>query len=88
MKEKTRFKAKNLYRFKNVKSRDFNKNFDAAYLQYVIDVKGKQDKSDETSKDEDDFKGTTGAFITLLADIDDVNGTNETHFMLIVSLLS
>jgi hypothetical protein len=54
----------------------------------VADVEGELDKSNESSKDEDELGGTTGAFATLLADIDDVDGTNETHFTSIASLLS
>jgi hypothetical protein len=86
--EKARFRARNLYRFKNVKSFSFDKDFDIAYQQFVADVEGKPDKSDESSEDEDELGRTTGAFATLLADIDDVDGTSETHFTSVASLLS
>jgi hypothetical protein len=53
----------------------------------VADVKGKLDKSNESNKDKDELGGTTGAFAILLADTDDVDGTNKTYFTLVTSLL-
>ena len=54
----------------------------------MADVEGKPDESGESSEDEDDLDGTTGAFATLLADIDDSDGTSEPHFTSVTSLLS
>jgi hypothetical protein len=54
----------------------------------VADVEGEPDESDESSEDEDELGGTTGAFAILLADTDDVDGTSETYFTSVVSLLS
>jgi hypothetical protein len=54
----------------------------------MADVEGELDKSNESNKDEDELDRTIDAFVTLLADINDVNETNKTYFMLITSLLS
>jgi hypothetical protein len=87
--EKARFRARNLHRFKNVNSRDFEQNFTSAYLQHVADVEGElDDESDESSEDGDELGGTTGAFATLLTDTDDVDGASETHFTSVASLLT
>ena len=54
----------------------------------MTDVEGEPDESNEGSEDEDDLGGITGAFATLLADTDDADGTSETYFTLVASLLS
>jgi hypothetical protein len=54
----------------------------------VADVEGELNESNESNEDEDELGGTTGAFATLLADTDDVDGTSKTHFTLVASLLS
>jgi hypothetical protein len=54
----------------------------------VADIEGELDESDESNEDEDELGKTTGAFATLLADIDDSDGTSETHFTSVTGLLS
>jgi hypothetical protein len=54
----------------------------------VTDVEGEPEESDESSEDEDELGGTTGAFATLLADTDNIDGTSKTHFTSVASLLS
>ena len=85
--EKARFRNRNLHKFKNVGSRDFDKNFDTAYHQYVAEFEGEPSESGESSEDEDELGGATGAFATLLADTDDTDGTSEAHFTSVASLL-
>jgi hypothetical protein len=85
--EKAWFKAKNFYRFKNINSRDFNKSFNNAYLQYIAEIKGELDESNESNKDEDNLSNVINAFITLLININDIKETRINWFMLIKSLL-
>jgi hypothetical protein len=53
-----------------------------------MDVKDKLNENNKSNKDEDELDRTTDAFVTLLMNINDVNGTNKTYFMLVISLLS
>jgi hypothetical protein len=85
--EKARFKAKNLYRFKNTNSRDFDKSFNSAYLQYIAKIEGEPDESGESNKDEDDLGGAINAFATLLANINDIEETRTSWFTSVKSLL-
>jgi hypothetical protein len=86
--EKARFKAKNLYRFKNTNSRDFDKSFNSVYLQYIAEIEGELDESGESNEDEDDLSDVTSAFATLLADTDDVKETGTSWFTSVKSLLT
>ena len=54
----------------------------------MADVEGEPDESDESSEDKDELGGTTGAFATLLADTNDVDGTGEALFTSVASLLA
>ena len=86
--EKARFRARNLHRFKNTNSRDFDKSFNSTYLQYVTEIEGEPDESGESSKDEDNLGGTTGAFAILLADTDNTEETGTSWFTSVESLLT
>ncbi len=54
----------------------------------MADIKGEPDESNESSEDEDELGRITGAFATLLADTDNIDGTSEALFTLVVSLLA
>ncbi len=54
----------------------------------MANVEGEPDESDESSKDKDELSRITGAFATLLADTDNINGTSEALFTLVASLLA
>ncbi len=54
----------------------------------MANVKGEPDESNESSKDKDELSRTTGAFATLLADINNINRTSKALFTLVASLLA
>jgi hypothetical protein len=54
----------------------------------MTDIEDKPDKSNEGNKDKDNLGEIIGAFVTLLVNTDDINGTSKTYFTLVISLLS
>jgi hypothetical protein len=54
----------------------------------MTNVKSKLNESDESNKDKDKLDKTTGVFVILLININDVDKTNEIYFTLVISLLS